>query len=115
MEAFNVMHRILTRMNFVEDTVMYTKFAIYLASFQEELGEFRNAVQTLRSALGKVVEYREERLKQSLDAKENIRTSMSITVDNKKIGDLESKINTVYETWEQLILRKERDRTRREN
>ena len=43
-EAFNVMHRILTRMNFVEDTVMYTKFAIYLSNFQEELGEFRNAV-----------------------------------------------------------------------
>jgi hypothetical protein len=39
---------------------------------------------------------------------------MSITVDNKKIGDLESKIQTVYETWEGLILRKERDRIRRE-
>jgi len=71
-------------------------------------------VQTLRSTLGKIVEYREERLKQCLDNKENVRTSMSITIDNKKIGDLESKINTVYETWEQLILRKERDRERRE-
>lgn len=39
---------------------------------------------------------------------------MSITVDNKKIGDLESKIQTVYDTWEGLILRKERDRIRRE-
>jgi len=39
---------------------------------------------------------------------------MSITVDNKKIGDLESKIKTVYDTWEALILRKERDRERRE-
>lgn len=54
-------------------------------------------------------------MKQCLDSKENIRTSMSITVDNKKIGDLESKIQTVYETWEQLILRKERERERREN
>lgn len=91
-EAFNIMHRILTRMNFQEDMIMYSKFAIYLASLQEELGEFRNSVQTLRAALGKITEYREERLKQSLDSKENIRTSMSITVDNKKIGDLEAKI-----------------------
>ncbi len=87
------MHRILTRMNFVEDMIMYSKFAVYLANFQEELGEFRNAVQTLRSAIGKVVEFREERLKQCLDSKENIRTSMSITIDNKKIGELESKIH----------------------
>lgn len=64
--------------------------------------------------MGKITEYREERLKQSLDSKENIRTSMSITVDNKKIGDLESKIHAVYEAWEQMILRKERDRQRRE-
>ena len=113
-EAFNIMHRILTRMNFIEDMIMYSKFAIYLANFQEELGEFRSAVQTVRSALGKITEYREERLKQSLDSKENIRTTMSITVDNKKIGDLEMKIQAVYEAWEQMILRKERDRERRD-
>lgn len=113
-EAFNIMHRVLTRMNFVEDMIMYSKFAIYLANFQEELGEFRNSVQTLRAALGKITEYREERLKQSLDSKENIRTSMTITIDNKKIGDIESKIQAVYEAWEQMILRKERDRERRE-
>lgn len=40
---------------------------------------------------------------------------MSITIDNKKIGELEKKIETVYETWEALILRKERDRERRES
>ena len=113
-EAFNILHRVLTRMNFVEDMIMYSKFAIYLANFQEELGEFRNSVQTLRAALGKITEYREERLKQSLDSKENIRTSMTITIDNKKIGDIESKIQAVYEAWEQMILRKERDRERRE-
>lgn len=43
-EAFNIMHRVLTRMNFVEDMVMYSKFSIYLSNFQEELGEFRNSV-----------------------------------------------------------------------
>ncbi len=54
-------------------------------------------------------------MKQRLDSKDNMRTSMSITVDNKKIGELESKIHNVYETWEALILRKERDRERREH
>jgi hypothetical protein len=39
---------------------------------------------------------------------------MSITIDNKKIGELEQKMQTIYETWEELILRKERDRVRRE-
>jgi hypothetical protein len=71
--------------------VMYCKCSIYLASLQEEVGEFRNAVQALRSALGKVVEFREERMKRALDsnAPENATTAMSITIDNKKIGDLE--------------------------
>lgn len=107
------MHRILTRMNFVEDMIMYSKFAIYLASLQEDLGEFRSAVQTLRAAIGKIVEYREERMKQTLDSKENPKSSMSITIDNKRIGDIETKIQAVYESWEQMILRKERDRERR--
>ena len=39
---------------------------------------------------------------------------MSITIDNKKIGDLEQKMETIYQTWEELILRKERDRIRKE-
>jgi len=39
---------------------------------------------------------------------------MSITIDNKKIGDLEQKVNIVYDTWEQMILRKERERERKE-
>ena len=91
-EAFIIMHRTLTRMTFVEDMIMYSKFAIYLASLQEDLGEFRSAVQTLRAAIGKIVEYREERMKQCLDSKDNPKASMSITIDNKRIGDLETKI-----------------------
>ena len=57
------MQRILTRIPFVEDMIMYCKFTIYLANLLEETGEFRNAVQVIRSAIGKVVEYREERMK----------------------------------------------------
>jgi predicted transcriptional regulator len=62
-EAFNVNHRILTRMTFVEDMIMYCKFSVYLSNLQEDVGDFRNAVQTIRSAIYKVVEYREELLK----------------------------------------------------
>ena len=43
-ETFNVMQRIITRMPFCEDMIMYTKFSIYLATLQEEIGEFRNSV-----------------------------------------------------------------------
>lgn len=55
-------------------------------------------------------------MKRSLDsnADSNPTTAMSITVDNRKIGELEEKMQTIYNTWEELILRKERDRTRKE-
>lgn len=80
------------------------------------MGEFRNAVQALRGALGKVVEYREERMKRTNDsgAEDNASTAMSITIDNKKIGELEAKMDQVYSIWQQFILRKERDRVRKE-
>lgn len=71
---------------------MYTKISIYLSNLLEESGEFRIAVQAIRSSIGKVVEYREERLKASLDGKDNVRTSMTVTVDNKKVGELEEKM-----------------------
>jgi len=115
-DTLNVMHRILTRTEFIQDIVLYCKCSIYLANLQEEIGEFRNAVQALRAALGKVVEYREEHMKRSLDSdsRSNPSTAMSITIDNRKIGELEDKMQTIYNTWEELILRKERDRARRE-
>lgn len=39
---------------------------------------------------------------------------MSITIDNLKIGELEYKIESIYKQWEGNVLRKERDRLRRE-
>lgn len=62
-ETLNVIHRIFTRNNTVFDIVMYSKCSIFLASFLEEIGEFRTAVQTLRSAIGKVIEFREDRMR----------------------------------------------------
>ena len=109
-----MIHRVLSRESFVSNIIMYTKFSIYYANLLEETGDFRNAVQSLRATLGKVVEYREERLKACLDSGSSVTTSMSITVDNKKISDLEVKIRSVTERWKELILRKERDRVRKE-
>ena len=43
-EAFNVIHRVLTRESFVGNIIMYTKFSIYYSNLLEETGDFRNAV-----------------------------------------------------------------------
>ena len=43
-EAFNVIHRVLTRESFVSNMIMYTKFSIYYSNLLEETGDFRNAV-----------------------------------------------------------------------
>lgn len=94
---------------------MYSKFSIYFSNLLEESGDFRNAVQSLRTAISKIVEYREERMKATSDTADSPNTTMTITVDNKKIGDLEEKIRIVTNTWKESILRKERDRVRKDN
>ena len=43
-EAFNVIHRVLTRESFVGNIIMYVKFSIYYANLLEETGDFRNGV-----------------------------------------------------------------------
>ena len=40
---------------------------------------------------------------------------MCITIDNKKISELEIKMETIYQSWEEIILRKERERERKES
>lgn len=114
LDIFNVIHRVLSRELFADNIIMYIKFSIYFANLLEETGDFRNAVQSLRTAISKVLEYREERMKATVDQADSPSTSMSITVDNKKIGDLEEKIRIVTNTWKESILRKERDRARKE-
>jgi len=53
-------------------------------------------------------------MKSVVDSEDSVTTSMCITVDNKKIGELESKIQKITETWKELILRKERELERKE-
>jgi hypothetical protein len=53
-------------------------------------------------------------MKSTVDLADSPNTTMTITVDNKKIGDLEEKIRLVTNTWKESILRKERERARKE-
>ena len=115
LDIFNVINRVLSRELFCDNIIMYIKFSIYFANLQEETGDFRNAVQSLRTAISKVIEYREERMKSTVDNADSPNSTMTITIDNKKIGDLEEKIRLVTNTWKEAILRKERDRARKEN
>jgi len=52
-------------------------------------------------------------MKATLDSDDSVTTSMCITVDNRKIGDLEAQIGKITSTWRELILRKERDLERK--
>jgi hypothetical protein len=52
-------------------------------------------------------------MKATLDSEDSVTTSMCITVDNRKIGDLEAQIGKITSTWRELILRKERDLERK--
>lgn len=67
-------------------------------------------MQTLRSAIGKVVEYREEFLKSSTDFGHDKTTAMYVSVDNKRIGDLEQMQESVCLNF---FNKKERDRVRK--
>jgi hypothetical protein len=38
-------------------------------------------------------------MKSVLDSEDSVTTSMCITIDNKKIGDLETKMHKITNTW----------------
>lgn len=114
-EACDIIHRILSRASFIENIILYNKFSIYYANLLEDKGDFRSAVQVIRQSIQKLIEYREEKLKASLDQGDSVTTSMCITVDNRKIGEIELQIFKITGTWRELILRKERDLERKQN
>jgi hypothetical protein len=105
-----VLHGVLAR---IEPDDFDCQLSIYLANLLEEEGEFRVAVQVLRTTLGKVVEQREKLMQVGPDFKENPPTSKFITTDNQKISDMEESILQRFKTWEKLIERRERERKRK--
>lgn len=44
LDAFNIIHRVLTRESFIENIILYSKFSVYYSNLLEENGDFRSAV-----------------------------------------------------------------------
>ena len=113
-DAFGVIHSLMSREVFVTNIIMYGKLSIYYANLLEDSGDFKQGVEGLREAIKKIISYREDRMKHTLDSQDSVTCSMGITIDNKKIGDMELKIRNLSDKWKELICRKERDRERRD-
>lgn len=43
-EAMDMIHRVLTRENYIENIILYSKFSIYYSNLLEEKGDLRSAV-----------------------------------------------------------------------
>ena len=43
-EPMDMIHRIFTRDNYIENIIMYAKFSVYYANLLEEKGDLRNSV-----------------------------------------------------------------------
>lgn len=55
----------------MDDMVFYNSISVYLSGLFEESGDFRNAVQILRAAIGKTTEWRENSMKRGVEASMN--------------------------------------------
>lgn len=94
--------------------LIYLIASIYLANVCEEDGDYRSAVQIMRSALSRVVETREMRLKKDLEYSSNPVSAMHVHLHKHKILEIQKAKQERYKIWENLILRKERERKRAE-
>ncbi len=93
-----------------DDIILFGEISIYLSNLLEEEGEFRIAVQVLRTALNKITEERERMIQTNINFKDNSCTPKYLTVDNMKISEMQDKIDQRYWVWKRLVLRRERDR-----
>lgn len=98
-----------------ELTLIYLIASIYLANLCEEDGDFRQGIQIMRSALSRVIETREHRMKYHTEYANNPNAAMAVHLHGYKITDTEKSKNERYKIWESLILRKERERMRQES
>ena len=98
-----------------ELTLIYLISSIYLANLCEEDGDYRSGIQIMRSALSRVIETREHRIKYHVEYANNPTASMAVHLHSYKIEDTEKSKNERYKIWESLILRKERERMRAES
>jgi hypothetical protein len=94
--------------------ILYLKVSLSLARLLEDTNEFRTAVQGLRASISKTVQYREEKMRRSVDYQENALTGMCVSVDNRRIMEAEDKIMDNFRDWKDQVLRKEREREKRD-
>jgi hypothetical protein len=97
-----------------EIIMIYLISSIYLANLCEEDGDYRTAIQIMRSALSRVVETRENNLKKNADYSSNPVAAMHVHSHTHKIIEIQREKQQRYKIWESLILRRERERKRAE-
>lgn len=95
-----------------ELTLIYLISSIYLANLCEEDGDFRAAIQIMRSALSRIIDTREHRLKISSQYSTNPVSAMHVSLHKNKIQEMQKGKEERYKVWENMILRKERERIR---
>ena len=95
-----------------ELTLIYLIASIYLANICEEDGDYRSAIQIMRSALSRVVDTRENRLKINNEYSTNPVAAMHVHLHKYKILQIQKDKEERYKTWENMILRRERERLR---
>jgi hypothetical protein len=110
-------HQILSKNTLYkkELILIYLIASIYLANISEEDGDYRTCIRIMRSALSRVVDARENRLKNNLDYLSNPISAMHVHLHGYKIHETQKAKEERYKTWENLILRHERDRVRQKS
>ena len=91
-----------------EMVLIYLIASIYLANICEEEGDYRTAIQIMRSALSRIVDAREHRIKNHVDYSTNPVAAMYVHLHGHKIQETQQAKQERYKTWENLILRMER-------
>lgn len=98
-----------------ELTLVYLISSIFLSNICEEEGDFRSSIRIMRSALMRVAETREHRLKSDLQYSNNPTSEMHFHLHGYKILQTRKAKEERYKIWEGLILRNERERERNLN
>lgn len=112
-EALDVVFCVLGSKIDCQDTILLLNIGQTLASLQEESQEFRYSVQTLRSALGIVVEAREKIFRKGVKADEDKDLPACITVDPETLKKMRLEWKYACVAWEHSIAGALRNATRK--
>lgn len=85
---------------------------LYFATLLEEGGEYREAIQLLRTTLNTIITLRESRISKKPEYSRNPITLLYLHLVNHRIIENKAIIDQNYKIWENIILKKERARFR---